>query len=115
MGKKFKANTGEQSKRITNLQDYIKLKDDEAYRFLLNDEKGRWFISRLLRAEGLVATSFTGNSATFYNEGRRAVVIAIRNKIEELGKAEYALLHKAEDELYEAEHYLEKEMDNDAE
>lgn len=99
-----KANTGDNPKQIF-FEDYLRKKDADAIRFMLNNEDGRWFIARLLRAEGLTASSFTGNSSTFYNEGRRAVAIGIRDRIEDLGKPELQLLQQAECELYEAEHY----------
>lgn len=113
--KRFRANTGDGSQKIENFQEYIRKRDDEAYRFLLQSTEGRWFLARLLKAEGIHAGSFTGNSSTFYNEGRRAVVIAIRDKILGLGKRELDLLHQAEDELYDAEHYLESEVETDGE
>lgn len=108
---KLKANTGEQTQGEDDLRDYIQKRDDEAYRFLLRTAEGRWFIIRLLQQEGLTASSFTGNSSTFFNEGRRAVVIAIRDKIESLGREELSLLHQAEDEFYEASQILKEEME----
>ena len=110
---KLKANTEEETNRVTDLQGYIRQRDDESYRFLLHSEEGRWFLARLMKAEGLNASAFTGNSATFYNEGRRAVVIGIRDKIEALGKSELSLLHEAELELYNVEHYIFEEMKED--
>lgn len=44
---------------------------------LLNTPDGKVFLFRLIELTGVFASSFTGNSATFYNEGRRAVGLEI--------------------------------------
>ena len=46
---------------------------DEDLRFIMSTEIGRRFVWGLLGDSGLYQSSFTGNSTTFYNEGRRAV------------------------------------------
>ena len=72
--KKIVSNTGEDNGRITQqklLQMAINSKDKAALEWLLGNSNGRWFLARLMQNEGLTAGSFTGNSATFYNEGRR--------------------------------------------
>lgn len=45
----------------------------EDLRILLAQPEGRRFVARMLRVTRVFHDSFTGNSATFYNEGRRAV------------------------------------------
>ena len=46
---------------------------DEDLRFVMSTETGRRFMWDLLGRTGLYQTSFTGNSETFFREGRRAV------------------------------------------
>lgn len=41
--------------------------------WLMSQARGRRFIWRLLSKAGVFQSSFTGNSATFFNEGRRDV------------------------------------------
>lgn len=40
---------------------------------LLNTPDGRVFLFRMIETTGVFASSFTGNSTTFFNEGRRSV------------------------------------------
>ena len=73
-------------------------------RALLTSEDGRWFIARLLKNEGLHTSGFTGNSSTFYNEGRRSVAVDIYQNIRRLlGVEGIKLLHSAQEELMEFE------------
>ena len=78
--------------------------DKNALEVLLKSHEGRWFIARLMKNEGLTTTAFTGNSATFYNEGRRAVVVEIYQTIKRLlGVEGIKQLHEAQEELMEFE------------
>jgi len=78
--------------------------DKNALEVLLKSHEGRWFIARLMKNEGLTTTAFTGNSATFYNEGRRAVVVEIYQTIKRLlGVDGIKQLHDAQEALMEFE------------
>lgn len=48
-------------------------RDLEDMRFILETAQGRRFIWRQLGECGVFKSSFTGNSTTFFNEGRRDV------------------------------------------
>ena len=78
--KRYKTNTGDDARQML-LTKYITAeiarKDNEALKELLNSESGRWFLMRLLDATKVNAVCFTGNSKTFYNEGRRDVGLGI--------------------------------------
>ena len=79
-------------------------KDKAALEALLKSEEGRWFVARLMKNEGLTTSAFTGNSATFYNEGRRSVVVDIYANIKRLlGVPGIRQLHAAQEELMEFE------------
>ena len=79
-------------------------KDKAALQTLLETEEGRWFIARLLKNEGLHSSGFTGNSGTFYNEGRRSVAVDIYTNIKTLlGVDGVRQLHKAQEDLMEFE------------
>lgn len=84
-------------------------KDTEAMRWMLKDERGRWFLQRMFQACQLTGNTFTGNSGTFYNEGRRDVAVSfyqlIRLKLREEG---IRLLHLAELEMLEFEKRCEE-------
>ena len=86
----------------------------------LQNELGRWFLLRMFQACKLNGSTFTGNSGTFYNEGRREVAVAFYNLIRnELGVEGVKLLHQAEIEMFEfeksckdsAEKLMEEEYD----
>ena len=82
--KRYVSNTGEDSARTRQqalLQMAVAGRDKDALEWILSNKQGRWFLARMMKNEGLHASSFTGNSGTFYNEGRREVVCDIYNRI----------------------------------
>lgn len=86
------------------VREAIASKDKTALQALLASEEGRWFLARLLKNEGLTTSAFTGNSATFYNEGRRSVAVDIYQNIKRLlGVDGIKKLHSAQEELMEFE------------
>lgn len=103
MGKRYFSNyDGEDKQKL--VRKAIADKDKGAMKVLLTSEEGRWFIARLLKNEGLNTSAFTGNSATFYNEGRRSVAVDIYQNIKRLlGVDGIKLLHSAQEELMEFE------------
>ena len=112
MGKKYVSYTGEDMNRATQqklMQAAITGKDKAALEWLLDNSNGRWFLARLMQQEGLTAGSFTGNSATFYNEGRREVVVSIYQSIKtQLGLRGIKLLHQAQEEMMEYQEEAER-------
>jgi hypothetical protein len=103
MGKKYYSNyDGDDRQKWVRIA--IAQKDKEAIKALLASEEGRWFIARLMKNEGLMSTAFTGNSGTFYNEGRRSVAVDIYQNIKSLlGVEGIKLFHSAQEELLEFE------------
>ena len=79
-----------------SMQAYREERDRQALMAIMNTVLGSWFISRLLDSTGLINPSFTGNSQTFYKEGKRAVGIGILNQIKALGLEGMQLKHTAE-------------------
>lgn len=72
--------TDMQEKRLRKEQLELELESPDL-QAVLDLPQGRKFLWWLLGKTGLYRTSFTGNSATFYNEGRRDIGIAILNEI----------------------------------
>lgn len=66
-------------------QDYIRDRDIDALNHVLSTELGRWFFCRLLDRTGILKQSFTGNSETFFNEGKRKVGVAYMNDLGSIG------------------------------
>ena len=76
--------------------------DVKAIRTVLKSKAGRWFFIHILEMTGFKAETFTGNSQTFYNEGRRSIGIQIEKEmVELLGKEGFELRQKAEKEYIE--------------
>ncbi len=101
---KYKTNTGD-DKRQQLLTAYTlkeqARRDRESLVEILNSESGRWFLMRLLDATKVNAVCFTGNSKTFYNEGRRDVGLGVIKSISALGLEGIRLKQQAEMEYAE--------------
>ncbi len=61
-------------------------------RDLLKTRSGRDFIWHVLSISNLYGDIFTGNSQTFYYEGKRAVGLEVLQLLEDVGKTAYAQL-----------------------
>lgn len=68
--------------------------DDIAW--LMSEKRGRQIMFRLLEMCSVYRSSFTGNSQTFFNEGRRAVGTTLITDITEAGLEELELKMKIE-------------------
>jgi len=55
--------------------------EDDDLKWLMSSPRGRRIAWRLLTATGLFVTSFTGNSETFFREGKRAVGLDFQGKV----------------------------------
>lgn len=101
---KYKSNTGE-DRRQALLTKYMVIeqarRDKEALLDLLGSESGRWFLMRMLDVTKVNSMCFTGNSKTFYNEGRRDVGLGIIKSILALGLQGIELKQQAEMEYAE--------------
>lgn len=101
---KYKSNTGE-DRRQALLTEYMvreqARRDKEALLDLLGSESGRWFLMRMLDVTKVNSMCFTGNSKTFYNEGRRDVGLGIIKSILALGLQGLELKQQAEMEYAE--------------
>lgn len=101
---KYKANTGEDRRQALLTEYMVKeqaRRDKEALLDLLGSESGRWFLMRMLDVTKVNSMCFTGNSKTFYNEGRRDVGLGIIKSILALGLQGIELKQQAEMEYAE--------------
>lgn len=57
--------------------------------WLMGHETGRRLMWRLLEVSGVFRTSFTGNSETFFREGRRDVGLRFLADIDEVAAEDY--------------------------
>lgn len=101
---KYKSNTGEDRRQALLTKYMVReqaRRDKEALLDLLGSESGRWFLMRMLDATKVNSMCFTGNSKTFYNEGRRDVGLGIIKSILALGLQGIELKQQAEMEYAE--------------
>lgn len=101
---KYNSNTGEDRKQALLTEYMVReqaRRDKEALLDLLGSESGRWFLMRMLDVTKVNSMCFTGNSKTFYNEGRRDVGLGIIKSILALGLQGIELKQQAEMEYAE--------------
>ena len=101
---KYKSNTGDDRKQALLTEYMVReqaRRDKEALLDLLGSESGRWFLMRMLDVTKVNSMCFTGNSKTFYNEGRRDVGLGIIKSILALGLQGIELKQQAEIEYAE--------------
>lgn len=63
-------------------------------KWLMSTEQGRRVAGRVLALTGIHQSSFTGNSETFFKEGRRSVGLALEAEITTHCFSEYLLMLK---------------------
>lgn len=68
--------------------------DDIAW--LMSEHRGRRLMFRLLSMSNVFSSSFTGNSETFFNEGRRVIGTTLMKDIVDAGLEELELRMKIE-------------------
>jgi hypothetical protein len=106
------ANTGEDTRRAEYqrvLNTEIINKDTAVMQWMLENPEGRWFLLRMFQSCQLTGTTFTGNSSTFFKEGRRSVVCELFELVRSrLGMKGLKLLHQAEMEMMEFEERCEE-------
>lgn len=73
------ADDEEQALRARQLRE-LELQD---FRWLMSHAEGRRIVWRLLGHAGVYRTSFTGNSTTFFNEGRRDVGLFLLAEVQD--------------------------------
>lgn len=90
-------------------QEYIRDRDIDALNHVLSTELGRWFFCRLLDRTDILKQSFTGNSETFFNEGKRKVGLAYMNMLGQIGDGVEGVMkyHQAQLEYIEQQKLFE--------
>lgn len=61
--------------------EMAKLQVSEDWKWLMKAPQGRRIVHRLLSISGVNRTTFTGNSETFFREGKRAVGLELQSEI----------------------------------
>ena len=84
-----------QERARAELSDKQKLQmqqDAADFKWIMSNKRGRRYIWRLLEKAGVFRSSFTGNSATFFNEGQRNLGLSVLAMIHEHTPDAYTLM-----------------------
>jgi len=73
-------------KQNENVEDMI----DEGLRELVSNRNGRELVWWMLSEAGIYQTSFTGNSTTFFNEGKRSIGLVLLDRLIRMRPDAYA-------------------------
>lgn len=87
------------------------MKDEEALRYMLATEEGRWFVMRLFERCHIFSTTCPETSRPqeyFLWEGERRAALQTMQAISMLGREGLDARHKAESEYYEFEKQIER-------
>lgn len=79
-----KANNEEEHKKALSEEEIQRKQELRDLRDVLNTDQGKRFINSLFAKCKMYQTSFTGNSTTFFNEGKRSIALDIFEDIAEL-------------------------------
>jgi len=78
----------EKEKKVEKKQEDLRKRELSDIRKVISFPEGRRFMWRLWGEAGIYTDSFTGNSQTFYNEGRRSLgLMILRDVLEAEPKA----------------------------
>lgn len=64
----------------------------EDWAWLMAEKRGRRIVWRLLERTGMYRSSFTGDSATFFNEGQRNVGLLVMSRLMAAAPESFALM-----------------------
>lgn len=70
-------------------EDFLQQRYEGDIKWLMSDKRGRRIVHAVLAETGLYQLSFTGNSETFFREGRRDVGLKLLATIERLSPDGY--------------------------
>lgn len=76
---------------------YKRQRDEDDLKWVLSDKRGRRMLASVLAVTGLYQGSFTGNSETFFREGRRAVGLQLLERIQAADPEAYPKMLKEQD------------------
>lgn len=94
MSKDYDPLSGELSTDLTKEQKNKRAKEIEDLRFVLNDQRGRRVINRLLEKTGVYRNPFTGNSETYFRCGEMNIGQFIVAEVQAVSPDSYTNLLK---------------------
>jgi hypothetical protein len=86
----------EENEELLRQQQLARQLEEETARtdlvWLMSDPRGRRIIRGLLARSGIYRTSFAGDSAIYFNEGRRSIGLNILSDIEKFTPQNYIVM-----------------------
>lgn len=76
----------------TNKEALKKELDRQAIQFVLSDPRGRRFYRQMIEWCGVFRQVFTGNSETFFKDGKRVVGLHMLQRMDEAAPEAFALM-----------------------
>lgn len=86
-----------QQQEALRREAFKRQRDEDDLKWVLADKRGRRVMASLLTMTGLYKTSFTGNSETFFREGRRDIGLQILDRINSADPEAYVKMLKEQD------------------
>ena len=84
-----------ENKEVVRIKQEIVRQDElRDVSWVMQNARGRRLVWRFLESAMVFRTTFTGNSTTFFNEGRRALGLELLADIQEVAGDEYQLMVK---------------------
>ena len=84
----------EQVKKGSKNESSRRQQEVDDIRVVLSTRQGRRFVWRHMTNAGIFQSCFTGNSATFFNEGKRDVGLKLLAEVQEAGEELYLRMMK---------------------
>ena len=105
--------TEDERKKFNERQKKQRDKETNDVKKLLDIPEGRRFFWRLLSGTGVFRTSMTGNSQTFFNEGRRDIGLMILKDVMEANPGAFSQMQREFISARNSEVEKQKENNND--
>lgn len=78
----------------TQEQKRLRLKEIEDFKWLMSHKQGRRIVWRILEKAGVYRQTFTGNSETFFLEGKRSIGLFVLAEVHEVSADAYVQMLK---------------------
>jgi len=82
----------QEAERLERAAEAKRRRDVEDFKSLMKLKEGRRFVWRLLAETGVYHSSFTGNSETFFKEGRRSIGLILMGELHTICPELYAVM-----------------------
>lgn len=82
----------QEAERLERVAEAKRRRDVEDFKVLMKLKEGRRFVWRMLSETGVYHSSFTGNSETFFKEGKRSIGLILIGELHTICPELYAVM-----------------------